>query len=77
MEMRILQHKVQINCISVYCVFNATLCIKQQNPVQCVGPTAETVTDFWQMISDIRPAVIVMLTKVIENEKVRLTRNAQ
>ena len=38
-----------------------------------VGPTPETITDFWQMISDVRPAVIVMLTKVDENGKVGVT----
>ena len=35
------------------------------------GPTPETVSDFWQMIWDVRPAVIVMLTKVNENGRVR------
>ena len=35
------------------------------------GPTPETISDFWQMIWDVRPAVIVMLTKVDENGKVR------
>ena len=34
------------------------------------GPTPETITDFWQMVLDVRPAVIVMLTKVDENGKV-------
>ena len=28
------------------------------------GPTPDTISDFWQMIWDVRPAVIVMLTKV-------------
>ena len=28
------------------------------------GPTPETISDFWQMIWDVRPAVIVMLTKI-------------
>ena len=35
------------------------------------GPTPETISDFWQMIWDVRPAVIVMLTKVNENGRVR------
>ena len=35
------------------------------------GPTPETVSDLWQMIWDVRPAVIVMLTKVNENGRVR------
>ena len=35
------------------------------------GPTPETITDFWQMIWDVRPAVIVMLTKLNENGRVR------
>ena len=38
------------------------------------GPTPETISDFWQMIWDVRPAVIVMLTKVDENGKVRPER---
>ena len=41
------------------------------NYTTCIGPTPETITDFWQMIWDVRPAVIVMLTKVHENGKVR------
>ena len=41
------------------------------NYTTCIGPTPETITDFWQMIWDVRPAVIVMLTKVFENGKVR------
>ena len=39
------------------------------------GPTLETISDFWQMIWDVRPAVIVMLTKVDENGKVRADRS--
>ena len=35
------------------------------------GPTPETISDFWQMIWDVKPAVIIMLTKVDENGKVR------
>ena len=35
------------------------------------GPTPDTITDFWQMVLDVRPAVIVMLTKLNENGKVR------
>ena len=35
------------------------------------GPTPETISDFWQMIWDVRPAVIVMLTNVNENGRVR------
>ena len=35
------------------------------------GPTPETISDFWQMIWDVRPAVIVMLTQVKENGRVR------
>ena len=38
------------------------------------GPTPETVSDFWQMSWDVRPAVIVMLTKVNENGRVRTDR---
>ena len=35
------------------------------------GPTPDTISDFWQMIWDVRPAAIVMLTKVNENGRVR------
>ena len=35
------------------------------------GPIPETISDFWQMIWDVRPVVIVMLTKVNENGRVR------
>ena len=34
------------------------------------GPTPTTISDFWQMIWDHKPAVIVMLTRVQENAKV-------
>ena len=36
------------------------------------GPTPTTISDFWQMIWDHKPAVIVMLTRVQENGKVSL-----
>lgn len=36
-----------------------------------VGPKPETVCDFWQMVIDHKPLVLVMLTKVNENGKVR------
>ena len=47
--------------------------VLQQTQKMCppAGPTPETISDFWQMIWDVRPAVIVMLTKVDENGKVR------
>ena len=34
------------------------------------GPTSRTVGDFWQMIWDQKPTMIVMVTKVEENGKV-------
>ena len=46
--------------------------IKENVPT--AGPTPETISDFWQMIWDVKPAVIVMLTKVDENGKVRPER---
>ena len=36
------------------------------------GPKPEEVSIFWQMIWEQKPAVVVMLTNVIENGKVRL-----
>ena len=39
------------------------------------GPTPETISDFWQMIWDVKLAVIAMLTKVDENGKVRPERS--
>ena len=36
-----------------------------------VGPKPETVSDFWQMIVEHKPSVVVMLTKVDESGKVR------
>ena len=47
--------------------------VQQQTQKICplAGPTPESISDFWQMIWDVRPAVIVMLTKVDENGKVR------
>ena len=36
------------------------------------GPTPTTISDFWQMIWDHKPAVIVMLTRVQENGKVSM-----
>ena len=51
--------------------------VLQQTQKMCpsAGPTPETISDFWQMIWDVRPAVIVMLTKVDENGKVRPERS--
>ena len=36
------------------------------------GSTPTTISDFWQMIWDHKPAVIVMLTRVQENGKVSM-----
>ena len=51
--------------------------VLQQTQEMCPpsGPTPETISDFWQMIWNVKPAVIVMLTKVDENGKVRPERS--
>ena len=36
-----------------------------------IGPKPETISDFWQMVVDHKPSVVVMLTKVNESGKVR------
>ena len=39
-------------------------------PHLSAGPTPNTISDFWQMIWDHRPPVIVMLTQIREKGKV-------
>merc|ERR1711879_782088 len=38
-----------------------------------MGPLQETVEDFWRMISETGSNVIVMLTKEVENDKIKCT----
>ena len=60
-------------CIYIYYIYIYYVYILKICPP--AGPTPETISDFWQMIWDVKLAVIVMLTKVDENGKVRPERS--
>ena len=44
---------------------------REKRYIACQGPLASTCNDFWHMIWEERISVIVMLTKLKENERVR------
>ena len=57
---------------------NARACVdgsiksgREKRYIACQGPLASTCNDFWHMIWEERISVIVMLTKLKENERVR------
>ena len=53
---------------TLYHIFNY---IYYDNAHFGIGPKPEEVSIFWQMIWEQKPAVVVMLTNVVENGKVR------
>ena len=64
----ILPQLIHCSCIrQSYWPEARTVCLPFLLPI---GPTPTTISDFWQMIWDHKPAVIVMLTKFQENGKV-------
>ena len=59
---------------NIYPFLGSIFCQNHTHIIICiyyVGPTKNTISDFWQMIWDCKAIVIVMLTKPEEKGRVR------